>query len=218
MELIDPLLSIWQQFDPMGWLRSHQGWQLYAALALLVFVETFPFIGSIILIQPILAAVGYWAHDGALHPVWTTLAVAAGAVLADQLGYGLGWRFGQRWLDWLVHSERLSGEFVARWRGRLRRYAFWVLLAAKYNPMTRTLMPILAGMLPLRWGRFTLYSVVASLGWATFWLSIGYGLNHLWTVQQWSFTRQGLLAGAGLALLMGLGWWLRRGAVRRPRG
>ncbi len=217
MAFLDHLYALWQQFDAMAWLQAHQGWQLYAALALLVFLETFPFIGSVILIQPILAAVGYWVHDGALDPLLTPLAVAAGAIMADQLGYGLGRRFGQRWLAWLVRSEHISVEFVSRWRERLHRFAFWVVLAAKFNPMTRTLMPILAGMLPLGWVRFSLYSGIASLLWASVWLGIGFGLNRLWQLQQWPTPHMLVVVVGGLILLMLLGWWLRRDAVQRSQ-
>ncbi len=217
MDTLHYLYALWHQFDAMAWLQAHQGWQLYVTLALLVFLETFPFIGSIILIQPMLAAVGYWVHDGGLDPLWTVLAVVGGAMLADQLGYGLGRGFGQRLTAWLMRSEHLSSDFVARWRDRLQRFAFWVLLAAKYNPMTRTLMPILAGMLPLGWGRFTFYSGVASLVWAAFWLGIGFGLNRLWRAQQWPAQHIWTVVVIGLMVLMLLGIWLRRGAVQRPR-
>lgn len=162
MDTFHQLYELWRQFDAMAWLQAHQGWQLYAALSALVFLETFPFIGSVILIQPLLAAVGYWIHDGVLAPLWTLLAVVAGAALADQLGYGLGRGFGQRLLAWLERSEHLSDTFVLRWRTRLQRYVFWGLLVAKYNPMTRTLMPILAGMVPIGWLRFSVYSALAS--------------------------------------------------------
>lgn len=217
MESVNQLVELWRHFDAMAWLQAHHGWQLYAALAVLVFLETFPFVGSVILIQPLLAAVGYWLHDGVLDPLWTLLAVVAGATLADQLGYGLGRGFGQRLLAWMERSEHLSERFVLRWRTRLQRYAFWVLLVAKYNPMTRTLTPILAGMVPVGWLRFSVYSTLASLIWAAFWLGIGFGVNRLWALQQWPSHHIWTLVAVGLLLFMLLGWWWRRDAVQRQQ-
>ncbi len=166
------------EFDWIGWLNAHHGSSFYVALAIVVAVENLPVIGTLILVQPLLAFLGYSAHQSQLSFIGVWLSAAAGSALADQIGYLIGRQIGTPARSWPQRRLHLRDESMEALQRQLHRYLALALLVAKFNPVSRTAAPPMAGISGIRWAPFTLRSLVASLLWAGFWVGAGYALTH----------------------------------------
>ncbi|MBV9013694.1 MAG: DedA family protein [Pseudonocardiales bacterium] len=125
---------------------------------------------------------GAAAQVGTLS-LWTVIPVSvAGAVIGDAVGFGVGRRYGARVLarlpDRLVRPEavRSTNELLCR-RGPI------IVLIGRLTALLRALVPGLAGMSGLSWGRFLPYNLLGGVIWATAVAVLGY------------------FAGAGLAVV-----------------
>ena len=164
-------------FDWIGWLNAHHGFSFYAALAVVVAMENLPVIGTLILVQPLLAFLGYSAHQSQLSFIGVWLGAAAGSVLADQAGFLLGRQAGPVARRWLKHRLHLRDESLVALQRQLHRYLLPALLVAKFNPVSRTAAPPLAGLSGIDWRAFTLRSLTAALLWSGLWTGVGYLLT-----------------------------------------
>lgn len=161
--------------DPAGLLAGWGAWAV-AGMMLVVFVESgvlFPFLpGDSLLftagmMQPLL---------GVPLPVLIG-AVAVAAILGDQAGYALGSRFGRRLFREdarLLSTRRLEGAeaFFARHGGP-------ALVLARFTPMVRTYVPLVAGMARLKYATFLRWNVLGGLLWATVLVVAGSLLGHI---------------------------------------
>lgn len=116
---------------------------------------------------------GAAAQVGTLS-LWAVIPVSvAGAVIGDAVGFGVGRRYGERVLarlpDWLVRPEtvRATNELLCR-RGPI------IVLIGRLTALLRALVPGLAGMSGLSWGRFLPYNVLGGMIWATAVALLGY--------------------------------------------
>jgi membrane-associated protein len=116
---------------------------------------------------------GAAAQVGTLS-LWAVIPVSvAGAVIGDAVGFGVGRRYGERVLvrvpGWQVRPEtvRATNELLCR-RGPI------IVLIGRLTALLRALVPGLAGMSGLSWGRFLPYNVLGGMIWATAVALLGY--------------------------------------------
>jgi len=116
--------------------------------------------------EAMVVSAGVLAASGRLSIPLVIAAGAAGALLGDNGAYSVG-----RALRRTVGSRlERSGRAMRRrdWAERkLERGGAWVLLASRFVPGGRTAATVTAGLLPMRWPRFLLFSGVAALAWAS---------------------------------------------------
>lgn len=187
-------------------MASHGPWILFV----LAVAETC-FITGLVVPSGVATSVGTvlaLEGHGSLTPV--LVAAVIGGALGDSLGFWMG---------------RLSGDAMGRgegWVGRwYRRYApvashffgrrpFYSVTVARLVSFVRTLMPMAAGMSPLRYSAFLLFEVPGVLAWAAMYVSIGLLARESWA-------RVTSIVGVGWALVfvvVGLAIGLR---IRRRR-
>lgn len=97
------------------------------------------------------------------------LAGAAGAFTGDHVGFLVGRKVGPR----LAQSRmvrRLGEEKWHRATALMQRRGFWVIVTARLLPGVRTLVAAAAGASPMRYARFVVAAVIASVLWACLWL------------------------------------------------
>jgi membrane-associated protein len=139
-------------------------------------------------------------------PLTTTAALALlGAVLGDQLGYGMG-RAGSHHLDRLRGSPAAlilrarhladahggSAVFLSRW------------LFSPLGPY----MNLVTGAAGMAWLRFTLWDIAGEAVWITLYLGLGYTFSgQIEAVASLAANFSGTLAAG--AVTLGLGLWLR---------
>jgi membrane protein DedA with SNARE-associated domain len=134
----------------------------YAAVFLTIMVEG---VGLIAPGQTILIAAAVTAAHGHLQIAWVLICAFLAAVLGNSLGYLLG-RWGGRPL---LAKLKVRGDRLARLEGYFSRYGKGVILIARFFDGLRQLNGIVAGMLKMNWGVFTVFNVLGAILWTGGW-------------------------------------------------
>jgi membrane protein DedA with SNARE-associated domain len=187
-------------------------WALALAVALAVAAESSLLVGLIVPgdLIVLLAASG---GSSAPRAVVLVVAVVAGSVAGETLGYGIGHRWGGR-----VRTSRLGqalGE--ERWdrAGRaLHHRGGRAVFGARYVAAVHAVLPVAAGTLRMPIRKFLAWSTAGAVTWATLYVCVGAAAGA-------SFREAGEhLAGATLAVVLAMGaavalLWLRNRHRRR---
>ena len=187
-------------------------WALVVAVALIVAAESSLLIGLIVPgdVAILLAASG---SPSAPRAVVLVVAVTAGSVGGEMLGYAIGRRWGGR-----VRASRLGqalGE--QRWDRAghsLAHHGGRAVFGARYVAAVHTVLPVAAGTLRMPFRKFAIWSVAGALSWATLYVCVGAAAGA-------SFREAGEhLAGATLAVfavvaVAAAALWLRNRHRRR---
>jgi membrane protein DedA with SNARE-associated domain len=148
----------------------------YWAVGMLVALESMaiPVPGEAVL----LLAAGYAGTSQELN-LWGVIAAAAGgAILGDNIGYGLGRTFGYRlvlrfgsWVG-LGESRIKLGQYL------FLRYGGRVVFFGRFVGLLRVLAAFLAGVNRLPWQRFLAANAAGAIVWSLLCGLVGYGLGH----------------------------------------
>lgn len=147
---------------------NHYG---YLAVAGLVLIEDFgiPVPGETVLI---VGAV--YAGSGRLSIVLVALLGFLGAVVGDNIGFGIG-HFGgrqivERWGRYIL----LTPERLDRATAFFERHGGKIIVVARFVEGLRQANGIVAGTAGMHWARFLFFNVIGAALWVAVWASIGY--------------------------------------------
>ncbi len=150
----------------------------YLAVFVIVAVESLgiPLPGETTLIT---AATLAGTHTGGVHLaiLWVIVAGVAGAIIGDNIGYGLGWWGGYRLLvryGRYIHLEQAKVK-VARYV--FKRHGGKVVFFGRFVAILRAYAAFLAGAGRMRWPAFLVYNAVGGIVWATGWSLAAYELG-----------------------------------------
>ncbi|MEO7971660.1 MAG: DedA family protein [bacterium] len=165
-------------------------------------------------ISLMLVAAGSFVEQGDMK-LWQVIAAGSfGAVLGDQLGYGLSRWGGRGLVDRL--GRRVGGEnkikeaeaLTKRWGGAGIFFSRWLITAL--GPWVN----VASGIARYPWRRFLLWDVLGELLWVTIYVGIGYAFsNRVQYLVEILGNLSWVIVGMILALI--LGWQLVR--YVRPR-
>ena len=172
--LIDFILHIDQYLE--AFVQTYGAW-VYAALFVVVFVETglvvMPFLPG----DSLLCVVGAMAGAGLLSLPLVLALLLIAAILGDQCNYLIGRHFGTR----LLHSD-------ARWFNRdayNKAHAFYerfggiTIVIARFMPFVRTFAPFVAGVSHMSRKRFSMFNIVGAVLWVGGIGMAGYFFGHI---------------------------------------
>ena len=144
-----------------GWLQSIG----YLAVALFVGVESLgvPLPGETMLIT---AAV-FAATTHQLSIVGVILAAIAGAVVGDNIGFGIGWFGGYPLLRRFGKYIRLDEAKLKVGRYIFKRQGAKVVFFGRFVSVLRTYAAFLAGTNRMHWSRFLIANATGAVVWAT---------------------------------------------------
>lgn len=162
--------------------------------------------------ETVVVAAAVLASRGGLIIALVVVAAAFGALIGDNVAYGLGRGGLRRVADRLFASE--GNQRRLGWaRDQLRRRGVWIIVIARFIPGGRTATTYVAGTLEMPWKRrFIPADAAAAVLWALYSSGLGYfgGAafeNNLWLP---------LLIAAGVSVLVaGAGELLRRRVLDR---
>jgi len=198
------------------WINLHPQLAGFAVI-LIALSESLALIGLIVPGTIVMFAVGALVANGALS-VWTTLACAVfGAILGDGLSYWLGRHYHERLRAFWPFSRYPA--LLARGETFFIRHGGTSVLLGRFVGPVRPVIPVVAGMLGMRPGRFFLVNVLSALGWAPAYLLPGMAFGASLALASQVAGRLGVFLG--LLLLIGwLSFALSRRAYRfvQPRG
>lgn len=175
--------------------------------ALVAFDSVLPAIPSEVLV----VAAGALAASGDLVAGWAVVAAATGAFVGDHLVY----RIGRHGLSGVLARTWLGRQItrsVERVHSRFRAVSGAAIVAARFMPFGRTLGAGAAGLAGVPPSKFTAFSLVGVLLWATWLIALGFvtGTQTSWPL--WF----NVAIGMAVALVVGIGITLPR--IRRADG
>lgn len=183
------------------WLSANPGW-LGLAIFTVACIECLAIAGILVPGTVVLFALGVLAGSGNLD-LWQTLLLAyAGGLLGDLLSYGLGRRFHEniRRLPVLRHHP----EWIGSAELYFHRYGAVSLLVGRYIGPLRPMLPTVAGMLDMPFGRFVAISMLAAAGWSVAYLLPGWAAGAALRLPlPEGFWSDAAIVAASLAVLIG---------------
>ena len=137
----------------------------YAAVFAFVGIESMgiPFPGETMLISAALYAGA--THN--LHIVGVIVAAAAGAIIGDNIGFGVGHWGGYRLLVRYGRYIRLHPARVKLARYLFLRHGAKVVFFGRFISVLRTYAAFLAGTARMPWPRFLIFNALGGIIWAT---------------------------------------------------
>ena len=149
----------------------------YVGIFCIICAESWLFFGVVLPGDSLLFTAGLMASGGLLN-IWVLLIIVpAAAVLGDSLGYWFGTWVGPRIFtreDSLFFNKR----HITRSEKFYEKYGARAVLLARFMPVVRTFIPILAGVGSMRYGTFVFYNILGGLLWGAGVLLLGYFLGR----------------------------------------
>ena len=157
MELIHSLIDLLR--DPGPIIQ----WGGYPALALIIFLET----GAMIAFLPgdsLLFVAGLYAAKGQLNVAILVVLLSACAVLGDATSYTIGARVGPKIFN-RPRSRFFKPEHVQAAHAFYERHGGVAIIIARFAPLVRTFVPVIAGVAGMRYRTFALYNITGGIAW-----------------------------------------------------
>jgi membrane-associated protein len=163
-------VSDWLDFDRFAEWVSGEWWSYLVIFGVAAIDAFFPLVPS----ESLVVIGGNLSSSGDLVLPLVIAAGAAGAVLGDNISYGIGHWVGEhtvkRWFRTEKSRKRLE------WAERtLDERGAYIILIARFIPGGRTAVTFSAGYVKtLSWRRFIVYDVIACTLWASYAALLGY--------------------------------------------
>ncbi|HAM24556.1 MAG TPA: hypothetical protein DHW34_01425 [Actinobacteria bacterium] len=123
-------------------------------------------------------------RDGFSQPLWLVIALISVAAIAGNVcGYWIGRTAGPAVFS-RPKSRFFKPEYVERTSQFFDRYGAFALIVARFTPIVRTIVPVMAGTGRMSAVRFTVLSVIGGVLWAGSMTSLGYWLGQIAWVQK----------------------------------
>lgn len=123
-------------------------------------------VGTLILEDMTLIAVGLLISDGQIDPFVGLAGCFVGIVVGDMFLWGLGRALGRRLLKFRIVSRFLTEKSIERWGDMLDNHMGKAIFLCRCIPGTRMPTYIAAGMLGRKTGQFVFWELVAVCLWA----------------------------------------------------
>jgi membrane-associated protein len=186
-------------------------WWTYPLVFLVSMIDAFfPLVPS----ESVVITAGVVAGAGDLSLPFVILFAATGAIVGDNISYGLGTWLGEHTVKRLFRSDKARHGF--EWAERqLEVRGFYLIVVARFIPGGRTAVTFASGYTHgMTWRRFIVADVVAGLIWASYAASLGYFGGKQFEEAPWKGLVLAFVVAAGLAATVELVRWLR--ARRTP--
>ena len=169
------LLDFFHQLrDPRGLIE----WGGYVGLTAIIFAETGLLIGFFLPGDSLLVTAGVLAATtGMFNVYWLGLLLTIASIVGNTSGYAIGKMTGPR-LFTRENSLLFNKKHLYRAHEFYERYGGQTVIIARFMPIVRTFVPVVAGMAAMDYRRYTLYNVVGGVGWIWSVLFIGYFLGR----------------------------------------
>lgn len=187
----------------------------YVVIGLLAFGEAAAFVGLLLPGEIAVLLGGVLASQGRVSLPLMLVTVAVAAIAGDSTGYEIGRRWGPKLLD--RPAARRHGRTIREAERYLRDRGGLMIFLGRWTSVLRAVVPALAGMSRMSYGRFFVFNVIGGIAWAVVFTMAGYAAGesygYIESATGWgSWVLTGLVV-AGFAV----GWVVRR-RRRAPAG
>ena len=185
----------WLDFNQIAdWVSG--AWWSYPLIFSVAAVDAFfPFVPS----ETVVIIGGNLAASGSLSLPLVILMAATGAIVGDNISYGIGSLIGERTVKRWFGGEKSQARL--QWAERaLDERGAYIIVLARFIPGGRIAVTFSAGYIPtFPWRRFIVYDVAAGILWACYGALLGYFGGK--TFENHPFW--GLLIALGIAMSVG---------------
>jgi membrane protein DedA with SNARE-associated domain len=173
----------------------------YGAAAVMV-ILTFESLGAPLPGESLLVLASVLAGRGELSLPLLMLAAWAGAVMGDNIGYGIGRRYGRALILRYGGKIGVSAGRLAQVEAVFKRYGSLTVAFARFVNVLRQLNGVVAGMLKMDWKRFLFFNALGGALWVSAWTLAGYYLGaHVSDIKAIAHDLERAGAIMGLAVL-----------------
>jgi membrane-associated protein len=159
-------------------VRAIIAWGGYVGLTAIIFSETGLLIGFFLPGDSLIVTAGLLAATTGVFNLWLLgLLLTVASILGNTLGYAIGRAAGPR-LFTRDNSLLFNKKHLYRARDFYDRHGGSTVIIARFMPIVRTFVPVVAGMAQMSYRRYTTYNVIGGLGWIWSMLFIGYFLGR----------------------------------------
>jgi membrane-associated protein len=151
-------------------------WGGYPGLALIVFLET----GALVFFLPgdsLLVMAGVYAAKGDLSMWALNLLLIPMAILGDATSYTIGARAGPHLFN-RPRSRLFRPEHLLLAKAFYEKHGGKAIILARFMPLVRTFVPVVAGVAQMRYRRFAAYNAVGGALWVLSMTLLGFGLGN----------------------------------------
>lgn len=189
---------------------------IYLLLGLLCWSEGAFFLGFVTPGELAVVTGGILASRGHLEMDVLLGIVVLGTVAGNATGFYVGRRWGGQAMKW-APLERFLGPAIRKTRDFMYRCGEWAVVLSRVSTPTRIIVPFLAGASNVRYRRFVMLDVPASLVWAIVYATLGYVLGASWDVISEVSGTAALLILILFLLAVFIRWLAARVAANRRR-
>jgi membrane-associated protein len=170
--------SLVELFHKLRDVRGLVAWGGYVGLTTIIFAETGLLVGFFLPGDSLIVTAGLLCATMGVMNVWLLgLLLTVASVVGNTVGYHVGQVAGPRLFtreDSLLFNRRhlvRAHEFYERHGGK-------TVILARFMPIVRTFVPVVAGMARMDYRRYTLYNLAGGVGWIWSMVLIGYFLGR----------------------------------------
>src|ERR1044072_5006372 len=171
---LDSLVDL---FNKLRDVRGLVAWGGYVGLTAIIFAETGLLIGFFLPGDSLIVTAGLLCATMGVMNVWLLgLLLTVASILGNTVGYHVGAAAGPR-LFTREDSLLFNKKHLYRAHTFYEKHGGKTIIIARFMPIVRTFVPVVAGMGQMEYRRYTIYNVVGGIGWIWSMLLIGYFLG-----------------------------------------
>jgi len=160
--------------------RALVAWGGYAGMTLIIFAETGLLVGFFLPGDSLLVTAGLLSSQKQLVDFDIVLLgalLSVASILGNSVGYYIGKVTGPHLFS-RENSLLFNRKHLERAHAFYERHGGKTIILARFMPIVRTFVPVVAGMGQMQYRRYTLYNIVGGLAWIWSMLLIGYFLGR----------------------------------------
>jgi membrane-associated protein len=185
----------------------------YVIIAALVSGEAAIFIGFVLPGEAAVLLGGFLASTGHLNIEALCALVVVAAVVGDSIGYEVGKHFGPRVLSLSIFTRHQAK--IDNAQRMLRERGGPAVFVGRFTALLRAVMPGLAGLSRMRYGRFLFWNALGGLVWGITFSLVGYFAGASYEKVAATIGRSSAIVLAVIVLALLVTWQVRRRRSQR---
>lgn len=187
---------------------EHIAWLGYPGLALIIFLET----GAMVFFLPgdsLLVVAGVYAAKGDLSIGLLNALLIPAAIIGDALSYYIGKTTGPVIFN-RPQSRFFRPDYLRAAQAFYEKHGGKAIIIARFMPLVRTFVPVVAGVAQMRYRDFALYNITGGISWVASMTLLGYVLGTR-IPNLGSHIEKVIIVIVFLSILPGIiAWWRNR--------
>jgi membrane-associated protein len=174
------LLSLLNPESFLNGLSQHGSWVVVGVVLAMVFAECGLLVGFFLPGDSLLFTAGLLVATGTLdfNIIALCFLISIAAVAGNFVGYWIGRKAGPRIFS-RPDSRLFREEYVDRTNHFFEGYGPSAIILARFVPIVRTFITVMAGASKMSWPKYAVYSTIGGVAWAFSVTLLGYFLGNV---------------------------------------